>query len=134
MDHNRSLIVGRLTKRPEYFPAGMRGEEHCTFTVATNRVVSDRTGPKADYIPCSLWGPQAKTFVENRDKGDEVGVIGRIRTNYVQQADGGSRLFFEVRVEEVQMGRKSLKNLQPRPEATTATRAVGRLQNEFGNG
>lgn len=131
MDHNRSLILGRLTRNPEYFPAGARGEEHCTFTIAANRVVADRTGPKADYIPCSIWGPGARAFVENRAKGDEVGVLGRIRTNYVQQPDGGSRLFFEVRVEEVELGRKSLKNLQPQPRETPATRAVSTLQKEF---
>lgn len=131
MDHNRCLIVGRLTKNPEYFPAGMRGEEHCIFTIATNRVVPDRSGPKADYIPCSLWGPLAKDFVESRAKGDEVGVIGRLRANYVQQPDGGSRLFFEVRVEEIKKGRRSLKNLQPKPAATPVTRAVATLQSEF---
>jgi len=133
VDHNRCLIVGRLTRDPEYFPAGMRGEEHCTFTIATNRVVPDRNGPKADYIPCSLWGPTARAFVENRAKGDEVGITGRIRANYVQQPGGGSRLFFEVRVEQVRLGRKSLKNLQPKPEETRATQAVGMLQSEFKN-
>ena len=131
MDHNRTLIVGRLTHNPEYFPPGMSGEEHCTFTLATNRVVLDRNGPKADYIPCSLWGPQARSFVENRAKGDEVGVLGRIRTNYVQQPNGGSRLFFEVRVEEVKLGRRSLKNLQPKPQPSPATMALGELHREF---
>jgi single-strand DNA-binding protein len=101
------------------------------FTLAINRVVSDRNGPKADYIPCSLWGPSSHSFVEQRAKGDEVGIIGRLRANYVQQPDGTSRLFFEVRVEEVHLGRRSLKNMQPKPEVTPATQAVGTLQDEF---
>lgn len=134
MDHNRCLIIGRLTKDPEYFPTGIRGEEHCIFTIASNRVVSDRNGPRADYIPCSLWGELARDFVETRSKGDEVGVFGRLRTNYVQQPDGTSRLFFEIRVDEVQKGRKSLKNLQPKPKSTSATHAVAKLQGEFDNG
>jgi single-strand DNA-binding protein len=131
VDQNRTTLVGRLTRNPEYHPPGMAGQEHCTFTLAMNRVVSDRNGPKADYIPCSLWGPGAKTFVEGRAKGDEVGVIGRLRANYVQQPDGSSRMLFEVRVEEAHQGRRSLKNMKPQPEATPTTTAVGRLQEEF---
>lgn len=131
MDQNRTTLVGRLTRNPDYHPAGMAGQDHCTFTLAINRVVSGRDGPKADYIPCSLWGPGAKVFVEGRAKGDEVGIIGRLRANYVQQPDGSSRMLFEVRVEEAHQGRKSLKNMQPQPEETPATSAVGRLQKEF---
>jgi single-strand DNA-binding protein len=131
VDQNRTTLVGRLTRNPEYHPPGIAGQEHCTFTLAINRVVSDRNGPKADYIPCSLWGPGARPFVEGRAKGDEVGVIGRIRVNYVQQPDGTSRLFFEIRVEEAHQGRKSLKNMQPKPETTPATQAVSTLQDEF---
>lgn len=133
MDHNRCHLVGRLTKDPEYIPAGRRGEEHCTFTLAVNRVVPNETGPKADYVPCSLWGENARAFVENRAKGDEVGVIGRMRTNFVQQPDGTHRLFFEIRVEEIHLGRRALKNLQPRPQETPTTRAIGQLTREFGD-
>ena len=131
MDQNRTTLVGRLTRNPEYYPPGIAGQEHCMFTLAVNRVVPDRNGPKADYIPCTIWGPGAKTFVEGRAKGDEVGIIGRLRANYVQQPDGTSRLLFEVRAEEVHLGRRSLKNMQPKPETTPATTAVGTLQNEF---
>jgi single-strand DNA-binding protein len=131
VDHNRIQLVGRLTRIPEFHPEGINGQEHCQFTIAVNRVVSDRNGPKADYIPCSLWGPTAKTFIEQRGKGDEVGVIGRLRANYVQQADGSTRLFFEVRVEEIHLGRRSLKNLAPQPEVTPTTQAVNQLQEEF---
>ena len=132
MDHNRWHGIGRLTKSPVYHPQGRRGEPHCTFILAINRVVPNEKGPVADYIPCSLWGEQAQRFVENRDKGDEVGVIGRLRINYVQQADGSSLPMVEVRVEEVHLGRKSLKNLQPKPKQTPATAAVGNLAAEFG--
>jgi single-strand DNA-binding protein len=131
VDHNKTTLVGRLTANPEYYPAGIRGQDHCQFTIAVNRVVSDQNGPRADFIPCSLWGPACKAFVEQRAKGDEVGVIGRLRANYVPQPDGTSHLLFEVRVEEIHLGRKSLKNMQPAPEKTPATAAVGKLQEEF---
>lgn len=126
-------MIGRLTKDPEYFPAGRKGEAHCTFTLAVNRVVSNEVGAQADYLPCSLWGEEAARFVEIRAKGDTVGALGRLRTNFVQQADGTSRPFWEIRVDEIQYGQKSLKNLQPRPASTPATAAVSRLSSEFKN-
>lgn len=132
MDHNRCHLVGRLTKDPQYAPAGRKGDGHCTFTLAINRVVPTEEGPTPDYIQCSLWGEEARRFVELRAKGDEVGVLGRIRTGFVLQGDGSRKFFWEVRVEEVQYGRRSLKNLQPRPREDSTTRAVGRLTTEFG--
>lgn len=131
MDLNVIMLVGRLTRDPEYHPPGARGQEHCSFTLAVNRVVPDSNGPQADYLPCSLWGPEAKPFFDNRAKGDEVGLTGRLRANRVQEAGGSSRTYFEVRVDEIHKGRRALKNLQPAPKATPTTHAVGRLQSEF---
>ncbi len=131
MDHNRCHLVGRLARDPQYIPKGRKGAAHCIFTIAINRVVPMEEGPVADFIQCSLWGEEALRFVEIRAKGDEVGVLGRIRTGFIQQADGGRKFFSEVRVEEVQYGRRSLKNLQPKPREDHTTRAVGRLAMEF---
>lgn len=134
MDHNRIHVIGRLTKDPEFVPAGRKGDAHCLFTVAVNRVVSNEQGPQADYIPCTLWGEEAQRFVEKRAKGDTVGILGRIRTSMVKRSDGKADFFWEVRADEVHYGHKSLKNLQPKPAETAATKAVGRLMTEFGNG
>ena len=131
MDHNRIHLIGRLTKNPEFHAAGKRGEPHCTFTLAVNRVVPNEQGPQADYLPCSLWGEEAGRFVESRAKGDEVGVTGRIRTGHVPQADGSYRFFWEVRVDRVSYGRRSLKNLQNPVQENTQTLAVKKLSREF---
>jgi single-strand DNA-binding protein len=132
LDHNRVHFIGRLTRNPEYFSRGRRGEGHCTFTVAINRVVPNEEGPMADYIPCSLWGEEAATFVERAHKGDEVAVRGRIRTNFVVQGDGNRRFFWEARIDVVDYGRISLKNLQPQPAEDATIRAVQTLTEEFG--
>lgn len=131
MDHNRCHLVGRLAKNPLFVDAGHKGEAHCTFTLAVNRVVPTEGGPAADFIQCSLWGEDAYHFVESRSVGDEVGVFGRIRTGFVQKTDGRRDFFCEVRVEEVKYGRRSLKNLQPRPKTDGATKAVKQLTAEF---
>ncbi len=133
MDQNKWFGIGRLVRVPEYFPPGRTGGEHCTFTLAINRVVPSQEGPEADYIPCSLWGEQARSFCQQRGKGDEVQVSGRVRTSLVPQANGSKQHYWEVRADTVQLGRRCLKNLQPQPAQDSATRAVGRLSREFGD-
>jgi len=133
LDHNRVHLIGRLVKAPQFFPPGRKGHEHCTFSIAVNRVVPNEEGPTADYLPCSLWGPEAVRFCEIRDKGDEVGILGRIRTNFVPQASGDKKFFWEIRVEHVEYGRRALKNLRAAPrQETVATQAVRSLNREFG--
>ena len=133
MDHNRVHLVGRLVRDPEYFPPGQRGQEHCVFTIAVNRVVPTAEGPAADYIPCSLWGEKAQLFVQTMHKGDEVCCLGRIRTNLIPQADGSREHFWEIRVDRVEFGRMSLKNLRAVPQEETSTiRAVRKLHQKFG--
>ena len=132
MDHNRWHGVGRLTRDPEYVPPGRKGPGHCTFSLATNRVVPNEDGPMADYIPCSIWGEEADRLVGRVRKGDEIAIRGRIRTNFVAQADGDRRFFWEVRVDHVAYGRIALKNLRESPAVDDATRAVGILNQEFG--
>lgn len=132
MDLNRIVLIGRLATNPEYKAAGYRGQPHCFFMLAINRVVPNAQGPQADYVPCSLWGEEAQKFVENRAKGDEVGVVGRLRTTHLKQADGSYKNAWEVRVDRVSYGRRSLKNLQGRVEPSRETEAVSRLSKEFG--
>jgi single-strand DNA-binding protein len=133
VDLNKCNFIGRLTKPPKYLEAGSEGQDRCTFTVAINRVVPDANGPTADYIPCVIWGPEAKHFCECRGVGDEVGVIGRIRTSMVHKAGGTPNFFWEVRVDEISYGRKSMKNLTPKTQDAN-TSAVSTLNSEFSHG
>ena len=132
MNYNRVQLIGRLTRPPEYFPAGSKGQEHATATIAVNRVVPTSEGPAADYIPISIWGPIAQHFCEHRGKGDTVMILGRIRTSLVPQADGTKRPYWEVRVEKIQYGQQTRKNSGPAPESDSVTRAVDQLNAEFG--
>ena len=131
MDQNTFIGVGRLARDPEFIPAGRKGDPHARFTLVINRVVAGENGPQADYLTCTLWGEEAIRFCETRAKGDEVGIKARVRTSLVQKAGGGKDFFIEFRVEEVTYGRKSLKNLSPRPEETPTTQAVSKLAGEF---
>jgi len=132
MDVNKYWAVGRLTRDPEYVPAGRKGDSSCRFKLAINRVVSNEEGPQTDYVPCILWGEEAvKEFLSKANKGNEVGIEGRIRTNHVPNASGEKRFFIEVRVDKVHFGRVALRNLSPRPAPDHITDAVQQLTTEF---
>ena len=132
MNGNTWIGMGRLVRPPEFFPPGLTGDVHATFVLAVNRVVPSRSGPETDYVPCTVWGPLAQELCAQRTTGDEVHVIGRIRTDLIPQADGSREFRVEVRAEQLQLGRRSRKNLQPSPHVDGVTQAVGRLTEEFG--
>jgi len=120
-----------LVKDPQFFEPGRRGQAHCTGILAVNRVVPSEAGPEADYIPFSIWGPAAQDFCEQRAKGDTVMIKGRLRTSLVQKPDGSKESYWEVRVDEYQLGHRSLKNMQPAPKQDAITSAVRKLNSEF---
>jgi single-stranded DNA-binding protein len=64
-------------------------------------------------------------------KGDELLILGRLRTNFVQKPDGNKESRFEVRAEEIRYGRTAKRNLQAAPVEDSATRAVDTLNVEF---
>ncbi len=133
MDHNGFQGIGRLVRDPQFFTAGQRGHEHCTGTLAINRVVPSSDGPEADYVPFSIWGPRSREFCEERAKGDTVMLRGRLRTSLVAGPDGKKTSYWEIRVDDFQFGHRSLKNMQPKPVRDATTAAVKQLTTEFGS-
>ena len=56
---NRVVLVGRLTKDPEYrtTPSGV---SVATFTLAVNRTFTNAQGNEADFINCVVFRRQAE--------------------------------------------------------------------------
>jgi single-strand DNA-binding protein len=49
----------------------------CEFSLAVNRIGTDQ----ADFITCQVWGLQAENFCKYQDKGNQVSVLGALRTD-----------------------------------------------------
>ena len=131
MDENTWIGVGRLVRDPEVVPAGRKGPPHILFTVASNQVVARASGPKANYVPCAYWGEDALELAAQMAQGNEVAVVGSIYTDMIDKGNGRHEFFWEIRVEELQLGREALKNLAPRAPQTQQMKAVNRLHREF---
>lgn len=78
---NNIEITGYICKQPIYRTTPFK-REICDVLVAVNRAYN-----KSDYIPCILWGRNAR-FVQTLSVGDKITIIGRIQSRkYVKVID-----------------------------------------------
>lgn len=99
---NRVVLVGRLTKDPEYrtTPSGV---DIANFTLAINRNFTNAQGEReADFIKVIVFRKQAKNVNDYLFKGNLAGVDGRIQSRSYEN-DEGKRIFVtEVIADSVQ--------------------------------
>lgn len=99
---NRVVLVGRLTKDPEYrtTPSGV---DIANFTLAINRNFTNAQGEReADFIKVIVFRKQAKNVNQYLFKGNLAGVDGRIQSRSFEN-DEGKRIFVtEVVADSVQ--------------------------------
>ena len=97
---NQVVLVGRLVRKPE-----LRESENKTkftyITLAVPRTFKNVNGEyDCDFIDCILWDAAASNTVEYCNKGDIVGIRGRIQTRIVEEEDEKEKLF-EIICEKV---------------------------------
>jgi len=109
MNLNKVLIMGRLTADPEV-KTTPSGTQVATFSIATNRYWTDKTGNKKEEVEFHnvvLWGKQAAVAGQFLTKGGIVFVEGRLQTRSWQGKDGVTRRVTEVIGESIQLGPRS---------------------------
>ena len=76
---NQVIIVGRLVKKP-IVEENENGKKICNITLAVPRSFKNADGIyDTDFIKCTLWNIIAENTVEYCEKGDLVGVKGRLQ-------------------------------------------------------
>lgn len=76
---NQVIIVGRLVAKP-IVVENENGKKVCAITLAVPRSYKNDEGEyDTDFIKCILWNDIAEKTVEYCDKGDLVGVKGRLQ-------------------------------------------------------
>lgn len=99
---NRVVLVGRLTKDPEYrvTPSGV---SVATFTLAVNRTFTNADGERqADFINCVVFRKQAENVNTYLSKGSLAGVDGRLQSRSYDNQEGRRIFVTEVVAESVQ--------------------------------
>ena len=98
---NRVILVGRLTKDPEYrqTPSGV---SVATFTLAVNRSFTNSQGEReADFINVVVFRKQAENVNKYLSKGSLAGVDGRIQSRSYENQEGRRVFVTEVIADNV---------------------------------
>ncbi|MEE1107117.1 single-stranded DNA-binding protein [Macrococcoides canis] len=99
---NRVVLVGRLTKDPEY-RVTTSGVSVATFTLAVNRTFTNAQGERqADFINCVVFRKQAENVNNFLHKGSLAGVDGRLQSRSYDNQEGRRVYVTEVVCDSVQ--------------------------------
>ena len=99
---NRVILVGRLTKDPEYRQTP-NGVSVATFTLAVNRSFTNSQGEReADFINIVVFRKQAENVSKYLFKGSLAGVDGRIQSRNYENNEGRRVFVTEVVADNVQ--------------------------------
>lgn len=99
---NRVVLVGRLTKDPE-FRTTQSGVDVATFTLAVNRNFKSKNGEQqADFINCVVFRKQAENVNNYLNKGNLAGVDGRLQSRSYENKEGQRVFVTEVVCDSVQ--------------------------------
>jgi len=101
--YNRIIMVGNLTKDPEFKQLG--NGQVCRLSIASNRSFKNRqTGmlvQEVCYVDVDVWGPQAETCRQYLAKGRAVLVEGRLKLDTWQDAQGANRSKHSIAADRV---------------------------------
>ncbi|MBI4653084.1 single-stranded DNA-binding protein [Candidatus Kuenenbacteria bacterium] len=106
MNLNRAIIVGRITRNPE-FRTTPNGQSVASFGIATNRFWTGADGQKQEKVEFHnivAWGKLAEICNQYLNKGQLVLIEGRIETRIWESPDGVKKNRTEIVAENMQMG------------------------------
>ncbi|MCD3219463.1 single-stranded DNA-binding protein [Mammaliicoccus sciuri] len=109
---NRVVLVGRLTKEPEYRVTPF-GVQVATFTLAINRTFTNQNGERqADFINCVVFRTPAENVNKYLNKGNLAGVEGRLQSRSYENNEGKRVYVTEVVCDSVQFLEPKSNNQQ----------------------
>lgn len=112
MNLNKVLLIGRLTGDPQLRTTPL-GQQVATFSMATNRSWSDKSGAKKEDVQFHnivVWGRQAEIAQRFLTKGGMVLIEGRLQSRDWTDKQGGKRRTTEIVAEFMQLGPRSTGN------------------------
>ena len=106
---NTIEILGYICKPPVYRTTPFK-REICDVLLAVNRAYN-----KSDYIPCIMWGRNAR-FIKDMPIGERLWVTGRVQrriyTKCLSEDKSEERVAYEVSVSKILVGNKIEEELQ----------------------
>jgi single-strand DNA-binding protein len=100
---NSILLEGTLVRDP-LMKTTAKGTSLCTFSIATNRFFKQDTGfeKEVSYFDVETWAKLADSCQNLGHKGRGVRVVGRLKQNRWNDADGKTRSKVSIVAEHVE--------------------------------
>lgn len=99
---NKSILLGRLTKKPEIRFSQTNNIKVATFTLAVNRkYVKEGEERQADFINIVAYSKLADFAEKYLNQGIQICISGRIQTRNWEDNNGIKRYATEIIAEEI---------------------------------
>lgn len=99
---NKVCLIGRLTKDPEVRYTQTNNTLVTSFNIAVDRrFVRNGEERQADFIPIVAWSKTGEFVSKYFQKGQQVGIVGRIQTRNYEDDNGQKHYVTEIIAEEV---------------------------------
>lgn len=109
---NQLVVVGRLVEKPT-LTKSEDGKEVCRLTLAVPRNYKNAEGIyEEDFLDIVLWNAIASNTVEYCEKGDLVGIRGRVQTRQYETEDGSKNKITELVAEKVSFLSSNTKDIK----------------------
>lgn len=105
---NKVFLTGRLTKAPE-LKTTPNGVSVTTFTLAVTRRMNRE---ETDFLNIVAWRGLADNCAKYLVQGQQVAVVGEIRTRNYEAKDGSRRYITEIQADDVEFLSKPEKKTQ----------------------
>lgn len=102
-DLNNVVLIGRLTRDPEFKMVGQ--SSLVNISLANNRtyVQNNEKKEEVNYFDCVIWGKLAEVMRDYGKKGTQVMVQGRLEQDTWDGQDGKKMSKVKVRVDNFQL-------------------------------
>lgn len=122
MSINKVILVGNVGKTPEVRQVGEN--KVASFTLATTEKFKDRE--ETEWHNIVVWGKQAEVVEKYVDKGTQLYVEGRIKTEKYTK-DGQDRFIVKIYANTIQLlgKRESQPTAAPAPSPAPQARVQG---------
>ncbi|MDZ4727441.1 MAG: single-stranded DNA-binding protein [Leptospira sp.] len=102
-DLNKVLLIGRLTRDPEF--KSVNGSSVVNFSIASNRIYVSNGDKKEEtnYFDCVAWGKLADILKQYAGKGKQVAIEGRLQQQSWETPEGKKASKIRIYVESAQL-------------------------------
>lgn len=102
-DFNRVIIIGRLTRDPEF--KQINNTSLVNFSIANNRtyVANGEKKEEVSYFDCSAWGKLADIVKQYCKKGKQIAIEGRLQQSVWDAPDGKKNSKVRIIAENIQL-------------------------------